>query len=44
LFDTPLPVPLGKGKGKGKVIPLQVWTDLEVSRRVRLPDLKKIGT
>jgi hypothetical protein len=27
-------------KGKGKAIPLQAWTDPEVSRRLRLPDLK----
>jgi hypothetical protein len=31
-------------KGKGKAIPLQAWTDTEVSRRLRLPDFKKIGT
>jgi hypothetical protein len=30
--------------GKGKAIPLQVWTFPEVSRRLRLPDLKTIGT
>jgi len=33
-----------KVKGKGKAIPLQVWTGPEGSRRLRLPDLKKIGT
>jgi hypothetical protein len=31
-------------EGKGKAIPLQAWTDPEGSRRLRLPDLKKIGT
>jgi hypothetical protein len=29
---------------KGKAIPLQAWRDPEGSRRLRLPDLKKIGT
>jgi hypothetical protein len=29
---------------KGKAIPLQVWASPEVSRRVRLPDFKTIGT
>jgi len=29
---------------KGKTIPLQAWTGLEVSRRLRLPDFKTIGT
>jgi len=33
-----------KGKGKGKAIPLQAWTGAEVSRRLRLPDFKTIGT
>jgi len=33
-----------KCKGKGKTIPLQAWTDPEGSRRLRLPDFKKIGT
>jgi hypothetical protein len=32
------------GKVKGKVIPLQVLTDLQGSRRLRLPDFKTIGT
>jgi hypothetical protein len=27
-----------------KGIPLQAWTDPEGSRRLRLPDFKKIGT
>jgi hypothetical protein len=34
----------GKGKGKGKAIPLQAWTGLEGSRRLRLLDFKAIGT
>jgi hypothetical protein len=29
---------------KGKAIPLQAWTGPEDSRRLRLPDFKKIGT
>jgi hypothetical protein len=33
-----------KVKGKGKSIPLQAWTGAEVSRRLRLPDFKIIGT
>jgi hypothetical protein len=28
---------------KGKTIPLKAWTDPEGSRRLRLPDFKKIG-
>jgi len=31
-------------KIKGKAIPLQAWTGPEGSRRLRLPDFKKIGT
>jgi len=31
-------------KGKGKAIPLQAWTGLEGSRRLRLPDFKTIST
>ena len=31
-------------KGKDKAIPLQAWTGPEGSRRLRLPDLKTIGT
>jgi hypothetical protein len=31
-------------KGKGKAIPLQVWTDPEGSRRLRLPDFKTVST
>jgi hypothetical protein len=30
--------------GKGKELPLQALTGLEVSRRLRLPDFKTIGT
>jgi len=29
---------------KGKAIPLQAWTGPEGSRRLKLPDLKTIGT
>ena len=29
---------------KGKAIPLQAWTGPEGSRKLRLPDFKKIGT
>ena len=29
---------------KGKAVPLQAWTGPEVSRRLRLPDFKSIGT
>jgi len=29
---------------KGKAIPLQAWPGLEDSRRLRLPDMKTIGT
>jgi hypothetical protein len=29
---------------KGKAIPLQAWTGHDGSRRLRLPDFKKIGT
>jgi len=35
---------LPNGNGKGKAIPLQAWTVPEVSRRLRLPDFKTIGT
>ena len=31
-------------KCKGKSIPLQAWTGLEVSRRLRLPEFKTVGT
>jgi hypothetical protein len=31
-------------KDKGKAIPVQAWTGLEGSRRLRLPDFKTIGT
>ena len=33
-----------EGKGKGKAIPLQAWTGSEGYRRLRLPDLKTVGT
>jgi hypothetical protein len=39
-----LPHLLGKGKGKGKAVPLQAWTGLKGSRRLRLPDFKIIVT
>jgi len=29
---------------KGKAIPLQAWTGLEGSRRLKLPDFKTVGT
>jgi hypothetical protein len=29
---------------EGKAIPLQAWTGPQVSRRLRLPDFKTIGT
>jgi len=29
---------------KGKAIPLQAWTGPEGSRRLKLPDFKKVGT
>jgi len=29
---------------EGKTVPLQVWTGPEVSRRLRLPDFRKIDT
>ena len=35
---------LNYSKGKGKAIPLQAWTCLEGSSRLRLPDFKTIGT
>jgi len=35
---------LGTQNVKGKTIPLQAWTGLEVSRKLRLPDFKTIGT
>ena len=31
-------------RGKRKAIPLQAWTGLEGSRRLRLPDFKTVGT
>jgi hypothetical protein len=33
-----------KGKGKGKAVPSQTWTGPEGSRRLRLPDFKRVGT
>jgi hypothetical protein len=33
-----------KGLVKCKAIPLQAWTGPEVSRELRLPDFKAIGT
>jgi hypothetical protein len=32
------------GSGEGKTIPLEAWTGPEGSRRLRLPDLRIIGT
>jgi len=45
LFSTPSmeQIPIVK-KCEGKAIPLQTWTDPEISRRLRLPDFKTIGT
>jgi hypothetical protein len=34
----------GKDKGKSKAIPVQAWTDPEVSRSLRLPDFMIVGT
>jgi len=31
-------------RGKRKAIPIQAWTSPEGSRKLRLPDFKKIGT
>ena len=36
-------VPAVRPSVKGKAIPLQVWTDSQGSRRLRLPDFKTIG-
>jgi hypothetical protein len=33
----------GKGKGKDKAIPVQVWTDPEGCRKLRLLDFETIG-
>jgi len=33
-----------KKKKKKKAIPLQAWTGPEDSRKLRLPDFKRIGT
>jgi len=35
---------MSSGGVKGKAIPLQAWTGLEGSRRLRLPDFKTVGT
>jgi hypothetical protein len=35
---------LGFKRQKGKAISLQTWTSPEVSRMLRLPDFKKMGT
>ena len=32
------------GKGKGKAVPLEAWTGPKVSRRLRLPYFKTVGT
>jgi hypothetical protein len=40
LLEKPVPVP----QLKGKRVPLQAWTDPEVSRRLGLPDFKTIGS
>jgi len=34
----------GKGKGKSNEIPLQIWTGMEVSRKLMFPDFMTIGT
>jgi hypothetical protein len=39
-----VPIYIVIGKGKGKAIPLHAWTGPLGSRRLRLPDLKTIGT
>jgi len=49
LHDSQMPATLEVSvkirlKVKGKPIPLQVWTDLVGSRRLRLPNFKTIGT
>jgi len=38
------PQKLNNVSSKKKAIPLQAWTGPEGSRRMRLPDLKTIGT
>jgi hypothetical protein len=35
---------VSKGNGKGKAIPLQALTGPEGSRRLRLPNIKTVGT
>jgi hypothetical protein len=39
-----LPQHAKKYRVRGNAIPLEAWTCLEVSRRLRLPDFKTIGT
>jgi hypothetical protein len=36
-------LPIQRDKGKGKAVPLQASTGPDVSRRLRLPDFKKMG-
>jgi hypothetical protein len=43
-FRRNLPNPPSMKLVKSKAIPLQTWTVLEGSRRLRLPDFKTIGT
>jgi len=40
------PVLAGKklSKGKGKTIPLQTWAGPKGSKRLKLPDFKRVGT
>jgi len=38
------PVYIIKVKQTGKAVALQVWTEPEGSRRLRLPDFKTLGT
>jgi len=44
LKKLPAFFPPRKTKDKGKAIPLQAWTDLEGSSRLRLQDFKTIRT
>jgi hypothetical protein len=44
MYYIPQIYSLQNGKGKGKAIPLQALTGPKVSRRLRLPDFKTIGT
>jgi hypothetical protein len=36
--------PVNKGKSKDKAFPAQAWTGPEGYKRLRLPDLKTVGT